>query len=142
MLGEPSKIGIGLLSLPHGARLSRLAVPAGACHWRLHLEVLVLTFVLFPLPVLAVGRLTAPVLSPRLPAGFLFLTLLPSTVQSLIAFTAVGHDNVSAAVRSASLSNVFGLFMTLVFQIQLAVRAVLAQRRAARAATFRGEVAP
>lgn len=112
MLGKASKIGIGLLFFLHGAKLSRVAVLAGASHWRLHLAVLASTFVLFPLLGLAIGSLPAPVLSPSLAAGFLFLTLLPSTLQWSIAFTAIGSGNVSAAVCSASLSNVFGLFMT------------------------------
>lgn len=36
--------------------------------------------------------------------GVLFLCALPSTVQSSIAFTAIAHGNVAAAVCSASLS--------------------------------------
>ncbi|WP_410706187.1 bile acid:sodium symporter [Bradyrhizobium sp. BWC-3-1] len=67
---------------------------------------------MLPLLGLAIRRLPAPVLSPSLAADFLFLTLLPSTVQSSIAFTAIGCGNVSAAVCSASLFNVLGVFMT------------------------------
>lgn len=37
-----------------------------------------------------------------------FLCLLPSTVQSSIAFTAIAGGNVAAAVCSASLSNILG----------------------------------
>ena len=42
----------------------------------------------------------------------LFLTLLPSTVQSSIAFTAIARGNVAAAVVSASASNLLGIFLT------------------------------
>jgi sodium/bile acid cotransporter 7 len=42
----------------------------------------------------------------------LFLTLLPSTVQSSIAFTAIARGNVAAAVCSASFSNLLGILVT------------------------------
>ena len=45
------------------------------------------------------------VLPPQLAAGVLFLCLLPSTVQSSIAFTSIARGNVAAAICSASLSN-------------------------------------
>ena len=41
-----------------------------------------------------------------------YLTLLPSTVQSSIAFTSVARGNVAAAVCSASLSNLLGVVLT------------------------------
>jgi sodium/bile acid cotransporter 7 len=101
-----------LLFFLHGAKLSREAVLAGLGHWRLHLLVLASTFVLFPilgLAAYAAGRL---VLDPSLAAGLLFMTLLPSTVQSSIAFTSVGKGNVAAAVCSASASNLIGILVT------------------------------
>ncbi len=44
--------------------------------------------------------------------GILFLTLLPSTVQSSIAFTAIARGNVAAAICSASFSNLLGIIVT------------------------------
>ena len=94
----------------HGAKLSRAAIIAGAGRWRLHAAVFVATFVIFPLLGLGVARL--PGLTRPLATGFLFLTLLPSTVQSSIAFTAIARGNVAAAVCSASFSNLVGIFLT------------------------------
>ncbi len=102
--------GIVLLFFLQGARLSREAILAGASNWRLHGAVLASTFVLFPLLGLGVARL--PFLSPALAAGMLFLTLLPSTVQSSIAFTSIARGNVAAAVCSASFSNLIGILLT------------------------------
>ena len=102
--------GIVLLFFLHGAKLSREAIIGGLIAWRLHLAVLAATFVLFPLLGLGFGAL--PGLSPALAAGLLFLTLLPSTVQSSIAFTAIAHGNVAAAVCSASFSNLLGIVLT------------------------------
>jgi sodium/bile acid cotransporter 7 len=45
-------------------------------------------------------------------SGMLFLTLLPSTVQSSIAFTSIARGNVAAAICSASFSNILGLVIT------------------------------
>ena len=102
--------GIVLLFFLHGAKLSREAIVSGAGNWRLHLAVLGSTFVLFPLLGLGVAHLPGlPVLVAR---GMLFLTLLPSTVQSSIAFTSIARGDVAAAVCSASFSNLLGIFLT------------------------------
>jgi sodium/bile acid cotransporter 7 len=87
-------------------------VLSGALHWRLHLLVLCSTFVLFPLLGVAARYAFASVLPDSLLVGLLFLCLLPSTVQSSIAFTSIAHGNVAAAVCSASLSNLIGIFLT------------------------------
>jgi solute carrier family 10 (sodium/bile acid cotransporter), member 7 len=105
-------LAIALLFFLHGARLSREAALAGALHWRLHLTVLCATFLLFPLLGLGLRHALAGVLPESLLVGLLFLCLLPSTVQSSIAFTSIAHGNVAAAVCSASLSNFVGIFLT------------------------------
>jgi solute carrier family 10 (sodium/bile acid cotransporter), member 7 len=103
---------IALLFFLHGARLSREAALAGALHWRLHLTVLAATFVLFPILGLLLRHSLGFLLPDSLLVGLLFLSLLPSTVQSSIAFTSIAHGNVAAAVCSASLSNLLGIFIT------------------------------
>lgn len=108
--GGVADAGIALLFFLHGAKLSREAILDGARAWKLHLSVASLTFVLFPLIGLAVSSI--PGLGPELAMGLLFLTLLPSTVQSSIAFTAIAGGNVAAAVCSASFSNLAGIFLT------------------------------
>ena len=70
------------------------------------------TFILFPLLGLLGQWVLAPVLGASLAAGFLFLTLVPSTVQSSITFVAIARGHVSAAVVSASVSNLLGVFIT------------------------------
>jgi sodium/bile acid cotransporter 7 len=105
-------VAIGLLFFLHGAKLSREAVIAGATHWRLHLLVLASTFVVFPLLGLALKPLLAPLVTPDLYLGILFLCCLPATVQSAIAFTAMARGNIPAAVCSASASTLLGIFIT------------------------------
>jgi len=113
--GYFTTFAIALLFFLHGAKLSRDAVYAGATNWRLHLCVLIATFVLFPLIGLASRPLLLEWLTPELFAGLLFLCVLPSTVQSSIAFTSVARGNVPAAVCSASASNLLGVFITPLF---------------------------
>jgi sodium/bile acid cotransporter 7 len=110
--GLATDIAIALLFFLHGAKLSRAAIVDGIGNWRLHALVLGSTYGLFPLVGLAIAALIGGLVDPRLGAGLLFLTLLPSTVQSSIAFTALARGNVAGAVCSASLSNLLGIVLT------------------------------
>ncbi len=108
--GAAADAGIVLLFFLHGAKLSREAIWGGAKAWQLHLATLGTTFVAFPL--LGLGAQMLPIIPEGMRAGLLFLTLLPSTVQSSIAFTAIARGNVAAAVVSASFSNLLGILLT------------------------------
>ncbi|MFI6449078.1 bile acid:sodium symporter family protein [Kitasatospora sp. NPDC050543] len=105
-------IAIGLLFFLYGARLSPREALAGARHWRLHLLILACTFVLFPLLGEAARLLPASMLAPQLATGVLFLTLLPSTVQSSVAFTSMARGNVAAAICAATFSSLIGIVLT------------------------------
>ena len=107
-----ASLGVALLFFLHGAKLPRQAILAGLGHWRLHLTILCCTFVMFPLLGLALQPLLAPLVTPELYLGVLFLCVLPSTVQSSIAFTSLARGNVPAAICSASASNLAGIFLT------------------------------
>jgi sodium/bile acid cotransporter 7 len=112
LLSTVTKSVVALLFFLHGAKLPREAVIAGLTHWRLHLAVLAVSFLLFPLLGLAAGLAAPTLLSPHLAAGLLFLCCLPSTVQSSIAFTALARGSVAAAVCAASASNLVGMAAT------------------------------
>ncbi len=112
IMGHVTDVAIALLFFLHGAKLSRQAILTGAGHWRLHLMVLGSTFVLFPLIGLACRALPSGLLSPTLASGLLYLCILPSTVQSSIALTAIARGNVPAAICGASMSNLIGVVLT------------------------------
>ena len=111
-LGWASKVAIGMVFFLHGARLPREAVLRGLTHWRLHLLILSATFLLFPALCVAITHLPAWISPPELASGIVLLGCLPSTIQSSIAFVGVARGNVSAAVASASASNILGVFLT------------------------------
>jgi len=111
-LGLVTNIGVGLVFLLHGANLATDKLIAGMRHWRLHLFVQACTFALFPLLGLALAWLLADRLAPGLMIGVLFLCMLPSTISSSIAFTAMAGGNVAAAVFNATLSNLLGIVLT------------------------------
>ncbi|RKN03839.1 bile acid:sodium symporter family protein [Streptomyces radicis] len=104
--------GIGLLFFLYGARLSTGEALDGIRHWRLHLTVLAFTFAVFPLFGLAAYGLTPWLVTDELYDGLLFLCLVPSTVQSSIAFTSMARGNVAGAIAAGSFSSVLGVLLT------------------------------
>jgi sodium/bile acid cotransporter 7 len=112
VLGIVTDIAIGVMFFLYGARLPREAVVSGLTHWRLHLLVLLSTFALFPLLAFGARVLVPTYLSNDLYVGIVYLAVLPSTVQSSIAFTSIARGNVAAAICSASASNLIGMVLT------------------------------
>ena len=96
----------------YGARLAPSAVWAGMTKWRLQSLVFASTFLLFPVIGVVAGHFAKSFLPAALASGLVFLTLLPSTVQSSIAFTSIARGDVSAALCSASFSNMIGVILT------------------------------
>jgi len=111
-VSHASTAAVALLFFLYGARLSTREAVDGLKQWRLHGTVFASTFVLFPLLGVAARLLVPDVLTPQLYQGVLFLCLLPSTVQSSIAFTTIARGNTAAAVCSATFSSLFGIVLT------------------------------
>ncbi|MBO4207707.1 bile acid:sodium symporter [Micromonospora echinofusca] len=105
-------VAVAVLFFLYGARIAPREAWAGARHWRLHVLVMLSTFALFPLLAFAAQLLRPAVLTPELYQGLVFLCVVPSTVQSSIAFTSIAGGNVPAAIFTASLSNVAGVVLT------------------------------
>ncbi len=113
VLGGAANAGVALLFFLYGGRLPRDVIVAGMTQWRLQLVVFLATFALFPLLGLASRALLPRSLVPEpLQAGIVFLAVLPSTVQSSIAFTSIARGNIPAAICCATVSNLVGVFIT------------------------------
>ncbi len=105
-------ISIVALFFLHGVRLRREALIAGLTHWRLHGLILVISFLLFPLLGLGLKSIGGDLLPAPLWLGLLYVCILPSTVQSSVAFTSIAGGNVAAATCAAALSNIAGVVIT------------------------------
>lgn len=111
VFSQATNVAIALLFFLYGARLSPHEALAGLRHWRLHLSILAITFGLYPFIGFALHPLSA-LIGNGMYLGILYLTLVPSTVQSSVAFTSIARGNVAGAIVSASASNLFGVVLT------------------------------
>lgn len=112
IVGNLADAGIVFLFFLYGARLSPAAAISGMTEWKLHIAIVCATFVLFPVLGIGMASIAPPGFPEALLAGLVFLCVLPSTVQSSIAFTSIAHGNVPAALCAATLSNVMGVFLS------------------------------
>ena len=111
-LGIASYWAVTLLFFLYGAKLDPGSVRAGFLNWRLQGLTFAATYLLFPALGLLMAALFGGVLGPQMTTGLLFLSILPSTVQSSIAFTSIAGGNVPAAICAASVSNMVGVVLT------------------------------
>lgn len=119
VLDVVTKVMVFILFFLYGARLHPDEAIKGLRHWRLHLTILAFTFVAFPLLGLGLGVLSPALIPQPLYAGLLYVTLVPSTVQSSINFTSIARGNVAGAIVSASASNLLGVALTPLLAIAL-----------------------
>lgn len=103
---------IAVVFFLHGATLPTESLARGARNWRLHVLVHGATFVFLPLLGLAAYAIAGPWLPPALALGLYYACVVPSTISSAVALTAVAGGNVPAAVFNATLSGVLGVFAT------------------------------
>lgn len=105
-------IAVGGLFFLYGMRLRTTEIIRGLTNIKVQGLIAAFTYVLFPL----LGILTHPVLVPVLgdgfALGFFYLTLLPSTIQSSVAFTSIARGDTPAALCAATISNIAGIFIT------------------------------
>lgn len=103
---------ITLMFFLYGTKLAFGRVVEGFAHWRLQGLIFSATFVLFPLLGLSLGRLLPGIVSSDVAVGLVFLTLLPTTVQSSLAFTSIAGGNLPAAMCATTFSSIAGTVLT------------------------------
>ena len=111
-VGQAAYYAVALLFFVYGAKLKSEAVIAGFANWPLQLSILGLTYVVFPLIALALAFAGREFITEELAIGLIYIGILPSTVQSSIAFTALAKGNVAASVCAAAVSNLLGVVLT------------------------------
>ncbi|WP_089132169.1 bile acid:sodium symporter family protein [Sphingorhabdus sp. SMR4y] len=104
--------GIFAVFLLHGIRLERHEVKAGLRNIPLQGTIFIWVFGV----MLAIGLLFSRAVDQVLPAdvalGFLFLGVLPSTVQSATSYCAIAKGNVAASVVASAFINLVGVFLS------------------------------
>lgn len=98
-----------LLFFLNGVRLPRSEVVHGIRNWRLQGAAFAFCFGAMAMLGLAARALATPFLPEMLALGFLFLGILPSTVQSATAATSQAGGNLAASVVAAALLNLVGV---------------------------------
>ncbi len=107
-----SDVAIFLLFLLNGLRLPHQQVFAGLKNLRFLLPLMLFVFAVMG----CAGWGLSGVADDRLPAsvalGFIFLGILPSTVQSATAYASLAGGNVANSVVAAAVLNILGVFIT------------------------------
>lgn len=110
-IGWTSNAAIFVLFFLHGARLSPQAVLDGAKRWRLHAAILGFGYIAMPAMMLGVSHALQGQFAPGLLLGLIFLGVLPTTVQSSIAYASMARGNIAASVIASAASNVLGVVL-------------------------------
>lgn len=107
-----SNAAVFLLFLLYGLRLSRREVWAGLGNHRLLLPLVAWVFGAMTLAGWLLWHAGLGFLPAALALGFLYLGVLPSTVQSATAYSSLAGGNVASSVVAAALINILGVFIS------------------------------
>lgn len=109
--------GVAAIFFFYGLKLNWSQILSGLKNYKLHMIVLVSTFLLFPLlligPTCYFVRAFADNETQKwLWIGIFFLGTLPSTVSSSVVMVNIARGNMPAAIFDASISSLLGVFIT------------------------------
>lgn len=105
-----SNVSIFVLFLVNGMRIARGQVASAATNWRFFAVLILFVFGAMALAGKGFGALAGTVLPPTLALGFVFLAVLPSTIQSATSYTTLAGGNVALSVVGAAVLNIVGVF--------------------------------
>jgi solute carrier family 10 (sodium/bile acid cotransporter), member 7 len=111
-LEDIANLGVSLIFLFYGLRLSVEKLKAGLVNWKMHIVVQLTTFLFFPLLVLAFRPLFVNTGYELLWLGVFFLAALPSTVSSSVVMVSIAKGNIPAAIFNSSISSLIGVVVT------------------------------
>lgn len=107
-----TKACVALIFFFQGLSLNLAELRAGIASWRLHVYVEGFIFIVFPLIGLLADATVFRFLPPDLRTGFLFLSVLPTTISSAVVYTSLARGNTAGALFNASISNIAGVVIT------------------------------
>lgn len=109
---DVSNVGIFVLFLLNGMRIPRREIVRGLANWRYVLPLTLWVFGAMALLGLGFQWLAAGWLPPLVALGFLYLGVLPSTVQSATSYTTLAGGSIALAVVGAALLNILGVVVS------------------------------
>ncbi|MEF2071511.1 bile acid:sodium symporter family protein [Consotaella aegiceratis] len=104
--------GVCIVFFLYGLTLAPERMRQGLTRWKAHLMVVLTTFVIFPVVVLAAESLGTFGLPEAASIGFFYVAALPSTVSSSVAMVSLARGNVPVAIFNATLSSLLAVFVT------------------------------
>jgi sodium/bile acid cotransporter 7 len=112
LAGAVSSAAIFVLFLVNGMRIARGEIARGIANWRFFAPLFAWVFGVMALAGWGMGALAAGVLPPLVALGFVYLGVLPSTVQSATSYTTLAGGNAALSVVGAALINIAGVFVS------------------------------
>ncbi|MEL6540138.1 MAG: bile acid:sodium symporter [Pseudomonadota bacterium] len=107
-----SSVAIFLLFLVNGMRIARGEIAKGLANWRFFGPLFVWVFGVMALAGWGLSALAATMLPPLVALGFVYLGVLPSTIQSATSYTTLANGNAALSVVGAALINIAGVFIS------------------------------
>lgn len=107
-----SSVFIFLLFLVNGMRIARSEILSAFGNWRFFLPLVVFVFGVMAALGKGFSVLATDNIPPELALGFVFLGVLPSTIQSATSYTNLAEGNAALSVVGAALLNILGVFVS------------------------------
>jgi len=100
------------LFLVNGMRIAHSEIARGLTNWRFFGPLFIWVFGVMAIAGWGVGAIAATMLPPLVALGFVYLGVLPSTIQSATSYTTLANGNVALSVVGAALINIAGVFLS------------------------------
>ena len=107
-----ANVAIFVLFLFNGMRIARRDIAIGIANWRFLFPLVLWVFGAMALAGFGLSKLAAGYLPPLVALGFLYLGILPSTVQSATSYSTLAGGNPALSVVSAALLNMLGIVLS------------------------------
>lgn len=107
-----TNIAIFVLFLLYGMRLSRREVLTGLSNYRLLVPLVLWVFGAMALAGWGAWKVTQHWIAPALALGYLFLGVLPSTVQTATVYSSIAKGNLASSIVAAALLNILAIFVS------------------------------
>ncbi|MEO0871657.1 MAG: bile acid:sodium symporter, partial [Pseudomonadota bacterium] len=107
-----SSASIFVLFLVNGMRIARGEIAKALANWRFFGPLFLWVFGVMALAGWGVSAVAGAMLPPLVALGFVYLGVLPSTIQSATSYTTLANGNAALSVVGAALINIAGVFLS------------------------------